>query len=244
MGLADENRLSWASAGVSSKYSLWYAQYDTMGVWNNYTPNKKLIYGKIVHWKNDKVAMYQYTPNGRVSGYNGALDLDAYYGRKSDWVIHSNNDTKGDNIEMVWHPKVSALDVGAFMVTKKKESTTVWDSSDVTKRKDTGKRLKYGDSFTIYDDQNAFLKIGKDKWVDSATGVTKKNKLHFNHKAKCTCIVSSKTRGYADTTSGKATGRTFEKGEKYIVHGYNNGYVLVGAGKDRYLSEKAIRIIL
>lgn len=246
LGLSDENIYNW-SANNTTKYSLWFAQYDTMNAHYGFNPNKKLTYGKIAHWKNSKVAMYQYTSNGRLQGYNAPLDLDVYYGSKNDWLGHSNNNTGKEDIGMVWHPKVKPLEMGQFIVTKKGKNTTVWDSPDVTKRSSTGLKLSYGAPYVLLDDKNGFLKLGKKQWVDSATGLTKKNKLYFNHKAKCTGIVVHETRGYAKP-NGKPTGRKFLKNEKYKTHGYisgtDGGYLIVGVGNNKYIPAKDIRIIL
>lgn len=241
IGLADENMYQWDR--VARKYCLWVAQYDTMAPQYGYTPNKKLTYGKVNHWPQNKIAMYQYTPNGYIKGYSGPLDLSAYYGTKATWTNHSDNDIKGEYKEMEWHPKVNALDMGVFMVTKKGKTTTVWDSPDIATRKDTGQRLENGRNYIIFGDKNGFFKLGKNQWVDSATGVVKKNKLYFYAKANCTCIVERETRGYASTT-GKATGRTFKKGEKYKTFGYVDGFLQIGAGKDKFIPAKDVKIIL
>lgn len=241
MSLSDNNLYNWSS--VAKKYSLWFAQYDTMNVQYGYIKNKKLIYGNVKYWSNKKIAMYQYSANGRLSGYNGALDLDLYYGKKSDWLGHSKNDTKEDDIEMTWHPRVMPLAHGAFCVTKKGKKTTVWNSPDVNTRKDTGLKLPYGSTYRTFDTQKAFIKVGKNQWVDSACGILKENKLFFDHKAHCTCVVVKQTRGYAKA-GGKPTGRVLKVGEKYKTFGYKNGFLRIGAGNNTFVSEKFVRIIL
>lgn len=243
LGLSDENAYNWKK--VAKKYNLWFAQYDTMNVSYGFNPYKKLTYGKVKHWKKNKIAMYQYTSTGIIKGYAKPIDLDVYYGTKNDWIGHQNNDTKDSDFEMTWHPKLPVLAMGAICITKKGKTTTVWDSPDVTKRKDTGIRLPYGNTYQIYDVKNAFVKVSKNKeqWVDNATGNVKQNKLYFNHSADCTVVVTKVTRGYADVT-GKPTGRTFKKGEKYKTFCYKNGFLQVGAGKNKYLPASDVKIIL
>lgn len=71
----------WSSV-VNADYGLWNAGYfagdQTMG----YNPNAPL-YGGTGKWK--ACALYQYTSSGRLSGWNGNLDLNVFYGDKSAW---------------------------------------------------------------------------------------------------------------------------------------------------------------
>ena len=78
----------WSSV-VAGDYGLWnagyYAGYQTMG----YNPNAPLI-GGTGPWKS--AAIYQYTSSGRLSGYNGNLDLNVFYGDKNAWQKYANPD--------------------------------------------------------------------------------------------------------------------------------------------------------
>jgi lysozyme len=74
---------SWSK--ISSSYPLWCAQYAnynrmtyTTSPWTDATG-----YGS---WKYPTI--YQYTSNGKVSGYSGSLDLDLFYGNASDWKAY------------------------------------------------------------------------------------------------------------------------------------------------------------
>lgn len=71
----------WSSV-VNADYGLWnagyYAGYETMG----YNPNAPL-YGGTGKWK--ACALYQYTSSGRLSGWNGNLDLNVFYGDRAAW---------------------------------------------------------------------------------------------------------------------------------------------------------------
>lgn len=75
------NSYDWSSV-VNADYGLWnagyYAGYQTMG----YNPNAPL-YGGTGKWK--ACALYQYTSSGRLSGWNGNLDLNVFYGDRSTW---------------------------------------------------------------------------------------------------------------------------------------------------------------
>lgn len=72
-------------------YGLWIAGY-----YNGYRP----IYGynpyslpySIGAWKN--VALFQYTSTGRLSGWNGNLDFNVFYGGKSTWDAYASSNGK------------------------------------------------------------------------------------------------------------------------------------------------------
>lgn len=63
-------------------HPLWVAQYADMSVVNGFVENP---------WQRGSVApfskywMHQYTGNGRLNGYAGAIDLDKFYGTEEDW---------------------------------------------------------------------------------------------------------------------------------------------------------------
>ena len=65
-----------------TEYPLWIAQYADMAVVNGFLENP---------WQRGSVSpfakywMHQYTSNGRLNGYSGALDLDKFYGNVNDW---------------------------------------------------------------------------------------------------------------------------------------------------------------
>ena len=71
------------NAIASAWYKLWIAQYSSMDVVNGFQTNP---------WQQGSVApfngyiMHQYTGNGRLQGYSGALDLDLFNGSYSAWV--------------------------------------------------------------------------------------------------------------------------------------------------------------
>ena len=86
-------QLDWSSV-ANLNVGGWVAQYannNPMG-WDNdpWTDNKG--FGAIVP------VMYQYTSHGRISGWNGNLDLNIFYGDQSAWYKFakpaSNNEAK------------------------------------------------------------------------------------------------------------------------------------------------------
>ena len=76
----------WSS--VSRRYGLWIAGYY-YGYRNfyGYAPYN-LPYG-IGSWKN--VAAFQYTSSGRLTGWNGNLDLSVFYGSRETWDTYARN---------------------------------------------------------------------------------------------------------------------------------------------------------
>lgn len=62
-------------------YGLWVAGYPSSAA-TGYDPTRKMPYNLGVY---DRAIMWQYTSNGHISGYNGRLDLNVYYGDASDW---------------------------------------------------------------------------------------------------------------------------------------------------------------
>lgn len=73
---------------VAKDYPLWVAAYPNTLPTKYYVPNKLKNIGS---WKEETIR--QYSANGKVKYYNGALDLNIFYGSKSKW----NQYTKVDN---------------------------------------------------------------------------------------------------------------------------------------------------
>ena len=64
-------------------YKLWLAQY-AYNAPSNFVPQpwQKGSYAPF-----EKITMHQYSSNGHLNGYSGALDLDIFYGTAEDWDI-------------------------------------------------------------------------------------------------------------------------------------------------------------
>ena len=67
---------------VLHRYPLWMASYLTKYSGKGYQSNPEQIWG-IGGWS--KLTCYQYTSQGRISGWNGNLDLNVFYGTTADW---------------------------------------------------------------------------------------------------------------------------------------------------------------
>jgi len=69
---------NWSS--VAKNYQLWVAGYPNNNVTKYYQPAQ---YPNLGAWS--KAIIRQYSSNGRVTGYGGNLDMDCFYGSKTDW---------------------------------------------------------------------------------------------------------------------------------------------------------------
>lgn len=63
-------------------YPLWVAQYPDMDIQYGFL-DKPWQKGSVVPFS--RYIMHQYSGNGRLNGYSGALDLDKFYGTAEDW---------------------------------------------------------------------------------------------------------------------------------------------------------------
>ena len=77
-------------------YGLWVAGYPSNTA-TRYTPNKKMPYNLGIY---DRAVMWQYSSNGIVSGYNGRLDINVYYGDEIDWdkLASTGNVSNGSTV--------------------------------------------------------------------------------------------------------------------------------------------------
>lgn len=80
------NTYDWTPV-VNADYGLWNAGYFNYGTPMGYTPDAPLI-GGTGPWPG--AAMYQYTSEGRLSGWNGNLDLNVFYGDANAWDAYAN----------------------------------------------------------------------------------------------------------------------------------------------------------
>lgn len=79
------NGYDWSSV-VSADYGLWNAGYYAYGTPMGYNPSAPLI-GGTGKWSG--AAIYQYTSEGRLSGWNGNLDLNVFYGDAAAWDAYA-----------------------------------------------------------------------------------------------------------------------------------------------------------
>lgn len=249
-GLSDENRINWHS--VSKDYKLWVAQYNNMLPHYGYKPRG--LYGHLTDWSMKNLAMFQYSATGRLPGYGGDLDLNVYYGTKSNWLGHSNNET-GDDDEMTWHPLCEPLSQGVFMVTKK-SGATLWADANNAK-KASSKPLTYGSSWLVSGIENGFVRVAKTKsgeeWVDSRTGVLKLNPVYSNHSIHAQVIIKGPAKLHSKPHDS-GYGSELPINSKYAVtgivdvvdHGVNYWYwsLKTKSGKTVYINSKKTKVIL
>ncbi|MFS0973469.1 GH25 family lysozyme [Enterococcus avium] len=73
---------------ANADYGLWVANYGSDAPQGYSKPNPPYS----PYWKS--TAMYQYTSNGRLTGWNGRLDLNVFYGSREDWDRYVNPNAK------------------------------------------------------------------------------------------------------------------------------------------------------
>lgn len=88
------HRYDWSSV-VNAGYDLWNAGY-----YKGYTPiygfvSDPPLYGGLGEF-DGHTPLYQYTSSGRLSGWSGNLDLNIFYGSKSDWDSYAGYKSSGD----------------------------------------------------------------------------------------------------------------------------------------------------
>ena len=81
------SRYDWSSVRAG-EYGLWIAGYSRgNAIFYGYNTDIAMNYNAGA-WS-DCVAMYQYTSNGRLSGYSGNLDMNVFYGDESTWNAYA-----------------------------------------------------------------------------------------------------------------------------------------------------------
>ena len=73
------------SSIANADYGLWVADYGK----NNGQEN---VFPAVKYWKN--VAIWQYTSNGKIKGYNGNIDKNNFYGDEKMWQKYANATTQ------------------------------------------------------------------------------------------------------------------------------------------------------
>lgn len=76
------NAYDWSSV-ANADYGLWVAKYRDNNPDYNYDMANAGSRPNVKWWKN--YCMWQWTSTGRLSGYNGNLDCDIFYGDESTW---------------------------------------------------------------------------------------------------------------------------------------------------------------
>lgn len=96
---------------IAEKYPLWMASYLSKYAGGGFVENPDQLWG-FGNWSD--ITAYQYTSEGRISGYNGNLDLSVFYGTPSDWDAMAGGD---------YHPQPKPSPSGDIPVVKYRIST-------------------------------------------------------------------------------------------------------------------------
>ncbi|MCV2498198.1 lytic exoenzyme target recognition domain-containing protein [Melissococcus plutonius] len=83
------------STVASADYGLWPAQYADNNP-TGYQANPWTDNGNTGAFKN--IVMFQYSSHGRLSGYNGDLDLDKFYGDRNAWLAYAKVRNKSTSV--------------------------------------------------------------------------------------------------------------------------------------------------
>ena len=127
------NSYNWSS--VAKNYKLWVAGYPNYNPTEYYHPSQ---YPNLGAWS--KATIRQYSDRGIVSGYNGYLDMDCFYGTKADWDKLAG--IKTTTIEKKEEPKKTTTTTTKTITTKKSIDTLAreviagkWGTGDSRKTK-------------------------------------------------------------------------------------------------------------
>ena len=84
------NSYDWSSV-ANADYGLWVAKYRDNNPDYNYNMSNAGSRPRVKWWK--FYCMWQWTSTGRLSGYNGNLDCNVFYGDQSTWDAYAGKST-------------------------------------------------------------------------------------------------------------------------------------------------------
>lgn len=84
------NSYDWSSV-ANADYGLWVAKYRDNVIDYNYNMSNAGSRPRVKWWK--FYCMWQWTSTGRLSGYNGNLDCNVFYGDQSTWDAYAGKST-------------------------------------------------------------------------------------------------------------------------------------------------------
>lgn len=235
-----ENSLNWSD--LAKRYPLWLAQYNNYNAVYGFQPRE--LYGSLKYWS--KMTCFQYTSSGRLSGYSGNLDLNAFYGAKNDWqaLVGKNEEDE----EVAWHPEVKYNVLGMFKVNRQ-GGAKLYTSSELTNiTQENGQDAirKYGD-FIVWEAKGGAVRAGtQTQWFSQADGLTKINPLAFNDNARAICKITTDDAYTQNEATAGAGGIThLPKGSTWQVFGRVDKYLIVGGEKDgKYVNADKAVIVL
>ena len=95
------NAYDWSSV-AKADYGLWVAKYRDNSPDYNYDMSGAGTAPKVKWWFT--YAMWQWTGSGRLTGYNGAIDCDVFYGDATAWKRYAGVSEKpATNYEQLYN---------------------------------------------------------------------------------------------------------------------------------------------
>lgn len=147
MSASPMNSYNWSPV-VQGDYGLWVANYGT----NNGQP-QEAVFNKypLRYWS--FYALWQYTSKGRISGYNGNVDMNIFSGNKEAWLKYANSTaTPSTPSKPVEPPKKSNEEIANEVIDGK------WGNGEDRKNRLTAAGYNYQ---AVQDIVNAKLGINK-----------------------------------------------------------------------------------
>lgn len=170
-------------APVAKNYKLWVAGYPNNNTTGYYQPAQ---YSNLGAWS--KATIRQYSSHGRISGYNGNLDLDCFYGTKADWDKLAGVKTTTTKTPTTTTKAPTTTKTSTSTTTKKSVDTIAqeviagkWGMGD--SRKSKLKKAGY-DPAKVQARINQYYAVAKDvlkgKYGNGATRTSKLKKAGYN----------------------------------------------------------------
>ena len=134
------NAYNWSPV-VNAGYKLWVARYRDNKADYNYDMSNAGSKPKVKHWTS--YIMWQWTSSGRLTGYNGNLDLDEFYGTVKTWNTDAekkdaNKDVKPDEKPPVIEDKPTPQEVAQYIADGTHGWKGVYGEERFTKLKTLG----------------------------------------------------------------------------------------------------------
>lgn len=159
---------------MSLGYGIWCANYyKGYTAINGYTTAGCKIYSGC-----EKSILWQYTSQGYISGYSGALDCNVFYGSKADWqklagmkITNNNSSTTGSTKKTTTTKKKSVATIAQEVINGK------WGSGTTRKKKLEAAGYNYQEVQNKVNDilyTNVAKEVIAGKW---GNGDTRKKKL-------------------------------------------------------------------
>lgn len=134
------NSYNWSSV-ANAGYKLWVAKYRDNNPDYNYNMSNAGSKPKVKWWTD--YIMWQWTSSGRLDGYSGNLDCNAYYGTLDTWkkdanIKEENHNTKPEEKPVVVEDKPTAEQVAQYIADGTNGWYGVYGEERFTKLKTLG----------------------------------------------------------------------------------------------------------